>query len=441
MRLGQFRRQLEEHHWPFREPEVFAAIDGTALPMPFRWRDGGGTFGCMQSHRQILERAILDRVDRLLVLEDDLVLRPGFQEEVARFLKEVPDDWDQLMLGGQHCSEPLPTDDPRIVQCVNCQRTHAYAIRGQFLRDLYQQWMSAVTGHCDHVMGPMQRRYKVYAPDPFLCGQDQGKSDIRGEVQPRRYWSKLGECAHGQLPVILLHAPSSILPDLRTCGFHTGYVRDGQSDIDSGLSELFGHAPTTWATRLDSWLRMIWGEVAAGDGQVAVVWHPQATAELIMNAVGQSCIEVTAQTVQEALDQLPPAVRDRLRRNTAPRPPLVVLLKAPRGVVQELRTMGWHTGYSRNPETDVDTGLEWIFAQSFDHAHLVHEIDKWFTLVQPEADSIQDGIVTVWHPAATKNLIAEATGGAVVEIETDLAGEASQALKVARRQFENRGEV
>ncbi|QJX01326.1 glycosyltransferase family 25 protein [Frigoriglobus tundricola] len=157
-----------------------------AVPVPEGWGAGGGAWGCMQSHRQVLERAISDQVGALLVLEDDACFRPGFRQEVERFLAAAPDDWDQLMLGGQHMATPRAAG-PGVVRCVNCQRTHAYAIRGPFLRHLYSRWCAA-SGHCDHIMGPMQGGYRVYAPDPFLVGQAQGPSDISGARNPAKFW-------------------------------------------------------------------------------------------------------------------------------------------------------------------------------------------------------------------------------------------------------------
>ena len=145
---------------------MFEAIDGNKVPVPIGWGAGGGAWGCMQSHRQILERAVMDDVRALLVLEDDACFRTTFRDDAMRFLSSVPPDWDGLMLGGQHINCNPVAVLPGIVRCVNCQRTHAYAVRGRYLRDLYQKWCSS-SGHCDHVMGPFQVNYNVYAPSRF----------------------------------------------------------------------------------------------------------------------------------------------------------------------------------------------------------------------------------------------------------------------------------
>jgi len=140
---------------------------------------------------------------------------PAFAEKVRTFLAEVPDDWDQLMLGGQHYGSARGrTDNARIVRCTNCQRTHAYALRGRFLRDLYQRWMETRSGHCDHVMGPMQRNYRVYAPEPFLCGQGQGKSDIRGSLDPVRFLERHQRLGQSDSADNLAARPGGNPPDL-----------------------------------------------------------------------------------------------------------------------------------------------------------------------------------------------------------------------------------
>src|SRR5690349_658456 len=106
--------------WPFRRPERFAAIDTT---------EHIAIDGCGASHRYALRRAFGDGVRRILVMEDDAVLCPGFAKRAAAFLRRVPADWDALWLGGEHMAAPVPVDCG-VVQCVNTRRTHCYAVQG-----------------------------------------------------------------------------------------------------------------------------------------------------------------------------------------------------------------------------------------------------------------------------------------------------------------------
>lgn len=293
-RLRSAMAQFEPGSWPFLPPSLFRAVDGAAVPTPPGWEAGSGAWGCMQSHRQILEAALMDGVNHLLVLEDDCVLRKGFREQVAGFLVGLPADHDGLFLGGQHHAKEQPVA-PGVVRCINTQRTHAYSCRRPWMEELYRIWCSPrATVHCDWLMGPACGRYHIYAPDPFLIGQSRSHSDISGRTNPAKFWQP----PSGQEPIIVLRAEQDVVRQLRDVGWHTGFTRQPGTDYDTGLCEVVAGRKA-----LRPWIDELMWEVVSEEGWVLCVWHPGITVAQVRAAWSGPVVEISAKCVRSAVTQ------------------------------------------------------------------------------------------------------------------------------------------
>lgn len=282
--------------------EVFTAIDGHIVPMPAHWRSGEGAWGCMQSHRQVLQECIMEGIDSVLVLEDDALFVDDFLQKFQDFMKVVPDNWDSLMLGGQHIQPPVPQGDG-IVKCINCQRTHAYAVRGRFLKDLFRTWVSSA-GHCDHHMGPLHARYNVYAPEPFLVAQSASRSDITCREEKTRIWSKGSRAGN---ICLVSSAPREVIGAYLQAGTHVGYWVD-EHGYDRGLLDAFKKSAYSAERLILTWWNHVKFEAASLDRTTPLLWHPDAekNLDLIKKALPGVKVKILdpLKTLEQNLEEL-----------------------------------------------------------------------------------------------------------------------------------------
>jgi Glycosyltransferase family 25 (LPS biosynthesis protein) len=413
-RLERFWNEINKSRWPFRRPQVFSAIEGDKVGVPKYWQTGGGSYGCLRSHMALLERAIQDDIGSILVLEDDAVFMNTFGKEAVGFLTKVPDDWQCLMLGGQHVnSTPFPVA-PGIVRAGaggGIQRTHCYALRGhEIMRALYITWANAAV-HCDWVMGPCTAKFSTYAPDPFLVGQAEGSSDISGQHNPPKFW----RTPVGTEPVIVLRAPRLVMEALRNKGWHTGFNRDPATGIDVGLCEIFDDTTLGLpqrSSRIDHWIEMIqWEVVSMAEPAICTIWHPAVETSMVESLVKGRVIEITANTEEEALNQLPADihVHNRLRSrepaSTIGSNIRVVLLRASRVVMEILREEGWHSGNWRDEVTGQDNGVRRLFASVLDKAGRSAGLQDIVRTLHEEVRQKTSGIVTLWHDEISPDML------------------------------------
>lgn len=288
-RLTNFRQLQRQHQWELPEPTVFPAIDGDKVGVPSWFRSGGGAWGCLRSHCAILEQAVMDGTDTVVVMEDDVTWMPHCWALLAKWIKEVPQDWQQLMLGGQHITPPSKITDT-LWRCNNTQRTHAYALKGGGIKSLLKCWYSCNT-HCDWKMGEWQGNVKSYCPNNFFFGQCGSSSDICGNVTGVSYWDWHREVT-GDF-ILLLRAPHSVIDNLH--GFHRGYFlhTNGQ---DLGLINI--STSDDKANELKKWCKVVERE-AEDIGYVPVVWHDSISRDLLGICTGRAIIEVTASNLEE----------------------------------------------------------------------------------------------------------------------------------------------
>lgn len=405
--------------WPLRDWQVVEAIDGgnDTVPFPIDWHSGGGAWGCRQSHIKIHQDALMAGHESILILEDDCEIRDDFITKLTEFLNKVPEDWEALMLGGQHMKDPELIEEG-LVRCKNTQRTHALAFRGRAIKDVYQMYCGTNV-HIDWRLGPfLGRRRQTYAPHPLLIGQTAGKSDITQRQTPAKFWNEPDTRGF-----VYLVAPRSVAEHCRLRGCHYGQDlnRNGR---DRGLQKCFPK-PGVYTGGINNFVSCIGWECESFSEApgIPTVWDVNATAEthnLVQKKNPSTRFDlIVADTNEEAERQFAehkdfgPLFFARKRNIRKP----VILLQASREIRDHLDHHDIiHCGFWRDDDTGIDMGLTSIMNNKQPN------LGKWITEIRIEAE-FRAALPCIWHPAITEK-IAETTGERVIVVKAKNIDEA-----------------
>ena len=202
-RLEETKKHLEETGMADNDKvHYYPAIIGDWVTHPADWGSGRGAWGCLRSHQRILEDVIQDRDDRhmmtlnnVLILEDDVTFKDDPLSRLNDFMVDVPEDWGQIYLGGQHRRNHSKTESPNVIIGNSINRTHAYAVNQSIFTELYRHISYAsdyknTNKHIDHQLEVAHRRkdWKVYCPSDWIAGQREGSSNISGKVSKTMFW-------------------------------------------------------------------------------------------------------------------------------------------------------------------------------------------------------------------------------------------------------------
>jgi hypothetical protein len=152
---------------------------------------GVGARGCYLSHLEVLRRARADGVQRLLVLEDDVMFKPALHQAAALGAELLAASW-QIAYPG-HTAAPLPgplrwhaSREPLV--CAHCYAVHHSAF--DRLIDFLEACLLRPVGHPAggpmHYDGALSRLRKAQPglitvlASHSLAGQRSSRSDIIG---------------------------------------------------------------------------------------------------------------------------------------------------------------------------------------------------------------------------------------------------------------------
>ena len=153
-------------HRTDRKTHVVEQLTNLGLPNVERFnaiKMENGAIGCSMSHLKILQQALQNKLDHVLIVEDDITfLNPNlFKANFETFLQRNGTNWDVILLAGNNMP-PYDKVDDVCIKVKRCQTTTGYLVNGPYIKKLMDNFKMGVT-HLIH----KPANHTLYAIDKF----------------------------------------------------------------------------------------------------------------------------------------------------------------------------------------------------------------------------------------------------------------------------------
>lgn len=153
-----------------------------------------GAVGCSMSHLKLLQDALKNNLEHILIMEDDITfLDPElFKTQINKFFQLHGNSWDVILFAGNNMP-PYETPDDTCIQVSRCQTTTGYLVNGHYIKVLANNVKMGLTNllnnpskanqfAIDKFWFILQNNCKWYLITPPTVVQREDYSDIEKRV-------------------------------------------------------------------------------------------------------------------------------------------------------------------------------------------------------------------------------------------------------------------
>jgi len=164
-----------------------------------------GQIGCALSFAKIFNKAVNEKQDKILIFEDDFEfkdIKENIHEKLDKSIKELPNDWDSLFLGGTLINDygfiPINKYSDNLLKLNSAHCLHAVAFSGKGLANIkkfFEQkinWYENLINRYEAIdiffAKDYQRQTKSFITNELLCYQRVNASNIENATYDYSEW-------------------------------------------------------------------------------------------------------------------------------------------------------------------------------------------------------------------------------------------------------------